>query len=270
MNSGKAKTVNEIVAWRLWKIVDRFKADHRSMLLIECPDCQYRYTIRQTRYRKFRTCNRCRFIVQNRGNLGQHRGAGDLTKTFYNYFKHTAKRRSIPFAVSIEYLWSLAAQQNMRCALSGLEIVFPAVTDGNGNWMADLQQRDSIGSGRICVASLDRKNSSLGYVEGNVQWVSQWANIVKNGLNNSEFVHLCHLVASQHADPEPSRLNWFPYGRGVIGRKVQRLEGEATSANNPSTSARHRNGEADGDDIVRHSVGNSEGGGLNSFRVTDG
>lgn len=261
--------MKEIVAWSLWKVVDQFTTDHRRMLTIECPDCQSRYTIRKTQYRKFRTCSRCRFVVQNRRNLGKHRGVGELTRTFYKYFLFSAERRNIPFAVSIEYLWDLAVQQNRRCALSGLEIVFPAVTDGNGNWMANLQQRGS-NDGRLCVASLDRKDSSLGYVEGNVQWVSQWVNIVKNGLSHNEFTHLCHLVASQHADPEPSRLNWFPFGRGVIGRKVQRLEGEATSADNPSTSARRRNGKAVGDDIVRYSVGNSEGEGLNSSRATNG
>lgn len=264
--------MNEVVAWRLWKIVGQFTADHRAMLAIECPDCQHRYTIRRTQYRTFRTCNRCRFIVQNRKNLGQHRGAGDLTRTFYNYFRNGARRRNIPFDVSIEYLWNLAVQQDMRCALSGLEFVFPTIQNGVGNWSADYnaQQRIRTGAGRIDVASLDRRNSTLGYVEGNVQWVNKWMNMVKNGLAHDEFVHVCHLVASRHADPEPSRLNWFPYGRGCVGRKVQRLEGEAARADKPSTSARRRNGKADGDDIVRHSVGNSEGSGLNPRCVTDG
>jgi hypothetical protein len=262
----------EYVAWRLWKVVDQFTADHRRMLTIECPDCQHTYTIRKTQYRVFRTCIRCRFVAQNRNNLGQHRGVGDLTKTYYNYFRFGAKRRNIPFTVSIEYLWNLAVEQNMQCALSGLEIVFPTIQDGNGNWTSDMnvQQRIRHGDGRVDMASLDRINSALGYVEGNVQWVNKWVNVIKNGLSHDEFVHLCHLVTSRHADPEPSRLNWFPIGQGRVGRKVQRLEGAVISANKPSTSARRRNGKADGDDIVRHSVGNSESAGLNSLRATDG
>src|SRR5262245_57629773 len=124
--------MRNVTAYRLWKIVEQYKeanAGQRRMLLIECPDCQYQYKVRQTKYREFRTCIRCRFVVQNRSNLGKHRGAGDLTRTYFNYFRNVARRRNIPFEVSLEYLWDLAVQQDMKCALSGLEIVFPTVTN---------------------------------------------------------------------------------------------------------------------------------------------
>ena len=67
-------------------------------------------------------------------------------------------------------------------------------------------------------------------------------------------------MITQHANPEPSCPNWVH-----VGQKVQRLEGEATRANNPSTSAQPRKG----DDIVRHSAGNSESRNLNLSCVTD-
>src|SRR5262245_21273467 len=132
-------SMRNVTAYRLWKIVNQFTADHRAMLTVDCPDCQFHYSIRRTQYRKFRSCNRCRFVVQNRSNLGKHSGAGDLTKTYFNYFRNVARRRAIPFEVSIEYLWDLAVQQGMKCALSGLEIVFPTVSGNMGSGV------DSVG-----------------------------------------------------------------------------------------------------------------------------
>lgn len=214
--------------WKLWKIEGEFKQDNRRMLRIRCPECGRVIAIRKTKYRDYRSCGRCRFVIQNRRNLGKHRGVGDLTRTYYNYFRNTARRRDIPFTVSIEYLWELAEKQDMKCALTGLPVVFPTIQNGSGNWTLDAnaQQRMRTGAGRIEVASLDRIDSSKGYAEGNVQWVNKWVNLMKNGLSQEEFIHLCHLVASQHANPEPSRLNGFSFGRGGVRRKVQRLTGE--------------------------------------------
>lgn len=215
---------------RLWIVKQEFRYDNRRMLVIACPKCGLEYEIRKTNYRKERTCRACRFTAQNRATFGRHQGVGDLSKSFYNYFRFTAKKRNIEWSVSIEYLWDLAVSQDMKCSLSGLEVVFPTITDAHGN--SDLSQADltkvRLGSGRVNVASLDRIDSEHGYAEGNVQWVCKWMNIMKNGLDNDEFVHLCHLVALRHANPEPSRLKWFPYGRDVR-RKVQRLEGEEPS-----------------------------------------
>lgn len=213
-----------------WIIKSEFKYDNRNMLVIACPLCGLEYEIRKTNYRKERTCRRCRFVAQNRVTLGRHHGVGDLTKTFYNYFRLTAKKRNIPWDVSIEYLWQLAESQQKKCALSGLDIVFPTITGAGGGFEMDIKTltKMRLGSGMVEAASLDRIDSDKGYIEGNVQWVCKWINIMKNGLDNDEFVHLCHLVALRHADPEPSRLNWFPYGRDVR-RKVQRLEGEEPS-----------------------------------------
>lgn len=215
---------------RHWIIKSEFKYDNRCMLVIACPTCGLESEIRKTIYRKERICRKCNFIARNRASLGKHQGTGDLTKTFYNHFRFTAKKRNIPWDVSIEYLWGLAESQQKKCALSGLDIIFPTVCGINSGAEMGVKALAKIrlGNGRVEAASLDRIDSDKGYIEGNVQWTCKWMNIMKNGLDNDEFVHLCHLVASRHANPEPSRLNWFPYGRDVR-RKVQRLEGEEPS-----------------------------------------
>ena len=241
----------EVTGYKLWNIVEEFKQDNRRMMRIACPDCSYEYTIRKTKYREYRSCARCRFVVQNRDNLGKHRGVGDLTRTYFNYFRNTARHRGVSFTVSLEHLWALAVNQNMRCALSGLPLVFPTIQGGDGNWTADYnaQQKIRLGSGRVEMASLDRIDSSKPYEEGNVQWVNKYVNIMKNGLSQDEFIHYCHLVASQHANPELSRLKGNRHG-AMVRRKVQRLEGEESK---PITPPRAPDDPSGADDIVRHS-----------------
>jgi hypothetical protein len=242
------------VSDKLWLVKSEFTQDHRKMLVIACPKCGLEYRIRKTNFRDERECRACRFVAQNRASLGKHRGVGNLTRSFYNYFRHMATKRGIEWAVSIDYLWDLAKQQEMKCALTGLDIVFPTISNlaGGHTFDAATQQRMAKGFGNVAVASLDRLNSDLGYVPGNVQWLTKWANIMKNGLSQEEFVHLCHLVASRHANPEPSRLMGFPYGRDCR-RKVQRLEGEETQPITPPRAPDTLTDHAEGDDIVRHS-----------------
>lgn len=194
-----------------WVVVSEFKQGQppRYMLEISCPECGYTVRVRKTEYHKPRTCKRCRFRSENRSSLGKHQGVGDLTKTYFNYFKNVARRRGEPFTVTIEYLWDLALAQDMKCALSGLPIAFPTMTDANNNPVLDENemQRRRMGFSQWDIASLDRIDSSRPYEEGNVQWVNKYINVMKNGLSQDEFIFLCHRVAELHADPEPSELN---------------------------------------------------------------
>jgi hypothetical protein len=47
-------------------------------------------------------------------------------------------------------------------------------------------------------ASLDRIDSSIGYVEGNVAWVYKPINIMKQTLNSAEFIDLCKKIANHN------------------------------------------------------------------------
>ena len=56
----------------------------------------------------------------------------------------------------------------------------------------------------IRKASLDRIDSSIGYVEGNVQWVSKQANLSKHVMSMSELYEFCRKVLN-HANQQPSQ-----------------------------------------------------------------
>jgi hypothetical protein len=88
----------------------------------------------------------------------------------YSAIKYNAARRGIHFDVSIDYLDQQWEFQNGRCFYTGVEL--------------DLASRDGA------TASLDRKDSSIGYIEGNVRWVEKDINYCKYTLSEDRFLDL--------------------------------------------------------------------------------
>ena len=111
-------------------------------------------------------------------------GYGEIHRSIYSSYKNSANQRyksqtreKIPFDVSIEYLWELFLEQDRKCNISGIEIYF-------GKTNTDPR-----------TASLDRVDSSEGYVEGNVQWVHKDINLMKRTLDQDYFIDLCKKIA---------------------------------------------------------------------------
>jgi hypothetical protein len=112
------------------------------------------------------------------------KGCGDLSASFFGWIKNGAEYRKIPFALTIESAWQLFLQQDKRCALTGVFLVME--TDVT-------HHRDTH------TASLDRINSSCGYMPGNIQWVHKDINNMKQTMTTDEFVAWCRRVV-EHAE----------------------------------------------------------------------
>ena len=110
------------------------------------------------------------------------RGVGSIPATAFTNIKLRAKARNKNFTVTIEYLSKMFDSQNGKCAISGLPISFGEVGKNLSN--------------AIGTASLDRIDSSIGYVEGNVQWVHKYINSMKNSHSMEYFIQLCREVVS--------------------------------------------------------------------------
>lgn len=121
--------------------------------------------------------------MRSRGNLATWKGCGDISGYFFACLKASAKHRHIEFALSIQYIWDLFVTQGGTCVLTGLPLYFATVAE---------QKR-----GMEQTASLDRKNSLVGYVEGNVQWVHKDVNYMKCDFAQERFVELCRLVTAR-------------------------------------------------------------------------
>lgn len=117
-----------------------------------------------------------------RGKNSSHwTGYGDISGGFYHKIQEGAKKRGIKFAVGIKYLWKLFQEQEGRCALSGESLEIP--TDSMA-WRSQSKR----------TASLDRIDSTGGYVRGNVQWVHKDINMMKYKLSQDYFILMCEKV----------------------------------------------------------------------------
>lgn len=85
--------------------------------------------------------------------------------------------------IDFEYLWDLFIKQNKKCNLSGLKLTFHG-------------EKSEWGYER--TASLDRINSKIGYLKGNVQWVHKHVNHMKNKYDHEYFIKICKLIAKKN------------------------------------------------------------------------
>lgn len=107
------------------------------------------------------------------------KGYKDITGAYWWSVKNAAKVRNLDFNISIDYIWNLFTQQNERCALSGIEIKLSRYIEKQSTQ----------------TASLDRIDSSKGYVIGNIQWVHKDINKMKQNFNETYFIDMCTLIA---------------------------------------------------------------------------
>lgn len=77
------------------------------------------------------------------------------------------------------YLFSIIEAQDYKCALSGVSICFSINSKEN-------------------TASPDRKDSSIGYIKGNIQWVHKEVNRMKGSLSDSDFIRWCKLIGDNN------------------------------------------------------------------------
>jgi hypothetical protein len=145
-------------------------------------DCGNYKTVQRKHLRSgfTKTCG-CGAHPQNKENKSW-KGYEEISKDFYSNIKRGAESRNIEFDITIEDLWELFLQQDRKCALSGLEITFSKI------------RKDTLGK----TISLDRIDSSKGYIKGNIQFVHKHINIMKNSFDQDYFISLCEQIINHN------------------------------------------------------------------------
>ena len=127
-------------------------------------------------YGKTLMCISCANNEKNssKENNPNWKGHGRIPGTVLQKIKWNAKRRSRDLEVNIdaEYLNDLWEKQDGKCYFSGRQLVISE------------------------TASVDRTDSNLGYIKGNVQWVHKDVNKAKMELSSSDFITLCQEIAA--------------------------------------------------------------------------
>ena len=124
------------------------------------------------------------------GCLSKNRwtGEGDISGHFWSDITRNAHSRNLEVTVTLEGIWNLFLKQNRNCAISGVPLYFEHEM---GNRMRDDK-----------TASLDRIDSSKGYVEGNVQWIHKNLNAMKSDLSDQELIAWCKTIADYQRQKE--------------------------------------------------------------------
>lgn len=98
-----------------------------------------------------------------------------LPGSHYARIRSRAAESGLLFSITHEQAAALLVEQRFTCALSGVRI------ESGGNCRR--------------TASLDRKDSKVGYVIENVQWVHKSLNMMKGSLTDSAFISWCAAVS---------------------------------------------------------------------------
>ncbi len=103
-------------------------------------------------------------------------GFKEISGQFWGVIKKGARDRNLEFNITIEYAYQLFKKQKRKCRFSGVLLKLCKTS-------------------KIRTASLDRIDSSKGYIEGNVQWTHKDINRLKMNLKDEKLIELAHLIS---------------------------------------------------------------------------
>lgn len=107
------------------------------------------------------------------------KGGEEVSATYFSSLKRGAlgekSRNPIDFKITLEYIDQLYKNQKGLCNYSKMPISIRART-----------------------ASLDRIDSSQGYIEGNVQWLHKDVNMMKRHYTEDYFLELCKKIGEAY------------------------------------------------------------------------
>jgi ssDNA-binding Zn-finger/Zn-ribbon topoisomerase 1 len=142
-----------------------------------CPVCggeqvYGRYDHYQSALRGNWKCKKC----GSPKNMGKGRYE-DILYSWFDVKKRSARDRGYAWDLEIEDVWQMYVDQDKKCALSGMDI----------GWSK---------SGMTATASIDRIDSSEGYLLENVQLVHKDVNFMKQNYDQDYFIETCKKIAS--------------------------------------------------------------------------
>ena len=154
-----------------YKVIEFYAGKRNPAWVCECK-CGNRVIIatQELKQRNRQSCVKCRKIM-----------FGEIHCRYLSHLQVRARRKKIEYDVSGEYLWKLYQNQSGKCAYTGRNITF--ANDYRNKWQDQ-------------TASLDRIDSTKGYVEGNVQWVHKKVNAMKWEYSDQEFLQVCRDVVN--------------------------------------------------------------------------
>ena len=161
-----------------------------SRVTVECASCGKQFerakkeVKRNKKVRRKTYCSRTCAGKANQHSLGEHLSNGITThliagnrrtpQTPFKWFMRNVNRRKKEVNIDIDYIMEVWDRQKGICPFTG--------------WKLELPKNCTVfaGGSRLQRASLDRIDSSKGYIKGNVRFISVMANLCKNNFTDQE------------------------------------------------------------------------------------
>lgn len=162
-----------------WTVLEYFGQDKQRCYLYKCVcDCGEvaLQTASALRNKRPKLCENC--LSKSRIEFTWNQ--------IYRTIKSGAAARNLSVEVTKDFCRSLLLSQKFECALSGIQLV-----------VAKTAREHEHGK---TTASLDRIDSSKGYLPENVQWVHKDINRMKMDLSQERFIQLCDMVSKNCQD----------------------------------------------------------------------
>ena len=128
------------------------------------------------RSKKCDKCTRDYNLAKRGGHAHNYTGTQYFAGRLIAGWKHSAKKRGHVWELQKSDLDTIFNSQSGYCALSGIQMVHELSSPYR--------------------PSIDRIDSSVGYILGNVQFVCSVVNVIKNKIDEQEFVRLCTAVVN--------------------------------------------------------------------------
>ena len=150
----------------------------RFKIICRCGD-EYTPLVESVKKGQAKSCTKCS-VGHNHHNF---KGYGEIKKKIWNQIIRgcTKRSREIKIDIDIKYAWGLFLEQDRKCAITGIVIDFGTTVRKNDQ-----------------TASLDRIDSSKGYIEGNVQWVHKVVNRMKWDMEQEDFINWCKVISENN------------------------------------------------------------------------
>ncbi len=129
------------------------------------------------KYRNFKStiCKKCQ-TVKNKIVTDRYRETVDGTlRENLRRAKNSCKKRQLEYNIDLNYIRNLYKSQDGKCALSGVAL-------------------EPFGYYNSSTISIDRIDSTKGYIIGNIQLVCWVVNQMKNDLSIKELINWCNSI----------------------------------------------------------------------------
>ena len=167
----------------------------RKLGICNCDNCGVQFEKPQSEINRNKKIGRQNFCsrtcvgLNNVKNFGDRKNNYDISKhsgwkkdefTKFRYHFRNIKSRNKEIDITIEDLKDVWEKQNGKCSYLGIELT--------------LNSYGKIKKDPITSASIDRIDSSKGYVNGNIQWISRSVNLMKNDMSENELLKIFDLI----------------------------------------------------------------------------